>query len=563
MFKIYDGRNEFYQWDLDQKLIVSDPTINEVHFCNLTGDCALVCKVYGGESQRLVNVPNILLQKTFSIRAYAHCDCATKASQTFNVIPRSKPTDYVYTEKEKYTLEALINEALKDGITLSSSAIIDVDELPTEDINTSLLYRTHEGVYWYDGEWHKVADEGDIHKSIGDISCEIEENILPHIVNADYDENDTESKAHILNRPFYDTRVTDENGEETGELKTLEDKYLDLENRAKMQEVESIAKGANQAVSFGDYASMVSVFNNLPKDAYRVGQNVYIVELGVPDLWISEIKDTPLIYDAELEGGYNAFQSYLEANGTYQVGYYVLSRLETQKVELTNYVTFTDEPGNTTAGGKPGVVGLNYATSCGLRYVGNAGKRYLTVYEGNSTDVLRRNGACVITLATMDARIKAVITGERELNKNGSWVKSYGNQPTLTDIEKSSAKAWLGVPTTYKKTFGVKIPLDSGDEFIGTYVEYSTNDSLDTIAGKSFNALYLAEVLNTQPSRLAIINTDALTIRAVDGALINPLGMDSAELVICYRDADGKSASYNINFNTLTEDNLIRTVEEI
>ena len=42
MFKIYDGRSEFYQWDLNRKLIISDPTIDEVHFCNKTDNCSLV-----------------------------------------------------------------------------------------------------------------------------------------------------------------------------------------------------------------------------------------------------------------------------------------------------------------------------------------------------------------------------------------------------------------------------------------------------------------------------------------------------------------------------------------
>ena len=36
MFKILDGREYFYQWDLNQKLIVEDDSINEVHFSNRT-----------------------------------------------------------------------------------------------------------------------------------------------------------------------------------------------------------------------------------------------------------------------------------------------------------------------------------------------------------------------------------------------------------------------------------------------------------------------------------------------------------------------------------------------
>ena len=34
IFKIYDGRTSFWQWDTNQKLIVLDETIDEVHFSN-------------------------------------------------------------------------------------------------------------------------------------------------------------------------------------------------------------------------------------------------------------------------------------------------------------------------------------------------------------------------------------------------------------------------------------------------------------------------------------------------------------------------------------------------
>ena len=34
IFKIYDGRTNFWQWDTKQKLIVLDDSITEVHFSN-------------------------------------------------------------------------------------------------------------------------------------------------------------------------------------------------------------------------------------------------------------------------------------------------------------------------------------------------------------------------------------------------------------------------------------------------------------------------------------------------------------------------------------------------
>lgn len=100
MFRIYDGREHFYQWDTDRKLIVEDKAIEEVHFCNRLDDNALVCKTYDEDGARLVNVPNILLQNDWEIQVYAYDVNYTKVEEHFEVKTRSKPADYVYTEVE-------------------------------------------------------------------------------------------------------------------------------------------------------------------------------------------------------------------------------------------------------------------------------------------------------------------------------------------------------------------------------------------------------------------------------------------------------------------------------
>ena len=100
MFRIQDGRSQFYQWDLDRRLIVEDSSITQVHFCNRTDDCSLVCEVFEEDGVRLVNVPNILLQNNWRINVYAYDKDYTKHYTMYNVVSRSKPADYVYTETE-------------------------------------------------------------------------------------------------------------------------------------------------------------------------------------------------------------------------------------------------------------------------------------------------------------------------------------------------------------------------------------------------------------------------------------------------------------------------------
>lgn len=109
LFSIYDGRLQFYQWDMDRKLIVEDSTITEVHFCNKTDDCSLVCETYKEGALTVVNVPNILLQDNWRINVYAYDGKATKHCATYNVVSRSKPADYVYTETETLNYNVLSN----------------------------------------------------------------------------------------------------------------------------------------------------------------------------------------------------------------------------------------------------------------------------------------------------------------------------------------------------------------------------------------------------------------------------------------------------------------------
>ena len=67
IFKIADGRECFYQWDIDRQVIVDDPTIKEVHFCNRTDECSLVVPVEDG----IANVPNLILQSSYKVRVFS------------------------------------------------------------------------------------------------------------------------------------------------------------------------------------------------------------------------------------------------------------------------------------------------------------------------------------------------------------------------------------------------------------------------------------------------------------------------------------------------------------
>lgn len=113
MFKIQDGREHFYQWDLDRKLIVEDASINQVHFCNKTDDESFVVEVREEDGKRVADVPNILLQDVWRICVYGYDKNYTKHLERFDIVPRSKPQSYVYTETEVLNYNTLLDRINK------------------------------------------------------------------------------------------------------------------------------------------------------------------------------------------------------------------------------------------------------------------------------------------------------------------------------------------------------------------------------------------------------------------------------------------------------------------
>lgn len=107
MFSIYDGRDKFYQWDINRKLIVEDEAITQVHFANCLCPDARVCETYLLDNLLVVDVPNELLQEYTDIRVWAYDGEMTKHCATYEIERRTKPSSYIYTPTEILSLAAL------------------------------------------------------------------------------------------------------------------------------------------------------------------------------------------------------------------------------------------------------------------------------------------------------------------------------------------------------------------------------------------------------------------------------------------------------------------------
>ena len=121
VFKIYDGRTNFWQWDTRQKLIVLDDSITEVRFSNRDMEHSKRRPVYTDkDGLRICNVPDILLQLPKNLIAYACVKeddgtCRTVKAVKFAVNRQPIPTDYV-CEQDAVIEDILIRIELLESL---------------------------------------------------------------------------------------------------------------------------------------------------------------------------------------------------------------------------------------------------------------------------------------------------------------------------------------------------------------------------------------------------------------------------------------------------------------
>ena len=225
-------------------------------------------------------------------------------------------------------------------------------------------------------------------------------------------------------RQFTLTRVF---REQSGGIVTLPNKFLNLKEHTDFQEVESIAKGANKAISFSNYQTMIAYFNDdkLPKEKYNIGQSIMIETLDVPDLWISKVSDDHIKYYS----GAPAFREKIKETNRARIGYYDFSPLETQKVDLSEYVKNTDYASSTTAGV------IKVADGKGTVLLGNG----LSIVCASKAEIsAKSNEYRPICPIYVDHAVKVGVTT---------------NTIALTEAEKAKAQAWLGIeaPADYEE----------------------------------------------------------------------------------------------------------------
>lgn len=90
------------------------------------------------------------------------------------------------------------------------------------------------------------------------------------------------------------------------------------------------------ARSFKNIQALVTALNGYSATEINVGSNLFIQTLDVPDFWVYSVETTNVPYTYTSD---DDLISAINTNGSLQIGYYKISMLETEKVDLTDYAT--------------------------------------------------------------------------------------------------------------------------------------------------------------------------------------------------------------------------------
>lgn len=165
-----DTINRFYQWDIDQKIVIDLNGCDErylqnppeVHFSNSSRKEALVVRStvkYSGDDVAvqddsvatmhagdiiIADIPNILLQEPYPLLVYVYLtdadDSSSQKTILYSEIPvrkRAKPSDYLYVENiTRITAEMIKKEIESNTETARTNAINEINDIKTKSIAT-------------------------------------------------------------------------------------------------------------------------------------------------------------------------------------------------------------------------------------------------------------------------------------------------------------------------------------------------------------------------------------------------------------------------------------------
>lgn len=208
--EIAGNRNELWQWDLNQRLLLTDVEPEKhVHFEH--GSDALVVLAHEESGLVYADIPNICLQGHGLLHVYIYCpvDTCTRFDKTFHIRERQRPENYVYTETEVLTWKTLDERIAKleeSGGGYYAPSVDDDGNLTwtpsdpgmSEVDGANIAGKPGKSAYQYAVDGGYTGTEAEF---AAKLAAEV-----PEQVQADWNQHDSTAADYVKNRPFYDSR---------------------------------------------------------------------------------------------------------------------------------------------------------------------------------------------------------------------------------------------------------------------------------------------------------------------------------------------------------------------
>lgn len=314
----------------------------------------------------------------------------------------------------KDTLVKAINEVF-DEIASTNATIGDLSALTTDEKTTIV------------GAINEVDEHADNAQQTADNAKELANTGISKAEQAQATANGAVATAN-------EAKTTAETAE------TNANSALDTANAANATagEAKAIAQGSQRAIGFATLQAAITALNGYDNTQLKVGDNVYIVETGVPDLWVAAVEANSVAYNYTTN---DAFNDDLVENTLVQVGYYKFAYLESDgkpctvawqnmtvaasdwvastefedfayeaKIALTGFVNFSSIP--------QVVFGLTEATSGNYAPICKAGDKGVYIYSKVNTAIT------LPTIVTFAPNVHGASMQGGGYTTKGKWVAS-------------------------------------------------------------------------------------------------------------------------------------------
>lgn len=202
--------------------------------------------------------------------------------------------------------------------------------------------------------------------------------------------------------------------------------------QSKADSAYALAEGRAKAVSYTNISGFVTAFNSASKTAYKIGDQVYLQTLGVPDLWVFSVENSSVEYSYTNDSD---FVAKIKSDGFVQVGYFKVSLLEGEKVDLSGYQTKNDNLLNTTSKTVVGAINEVKATADSGLAKANANESEITKIKDGTTKVPSAKNADSATSATSAGKWttgrKLTVTINSGSKSDGTTVISGSGNQTI------------------------------------------------------------------------------------------------------------------------------------